>query len=78
MRTPSSESVPSPEKPEAIKQALKKPHSTPGLWRENYDTVKDMRLQFPAPVDAMGCNTAKWNEMDLRVRDAYHGISTNH
>ena len=28
--------------------------------------------RFPAPVETMGCDTAKWKEMDPRVRDAYH------
>jgi hypothetical protein len=32
----------------------------------------------PAPVDTMGCDAANRNEMDPRVREAYHGISSNH
>jgi endonuclease-3 len=63
-RTPSA----SPQKPKAIKQALDKPHPAPEGWRETYDSIKEMRSRFPAPVDTMGCDTAKWKEMDPRVR----------
>ena len=59
-RTPSG----SPQKPKAIKQALEKPHPAPEHWRETYDSIKEMRSRFPAPVDTMGCDTAKWKEMD--------------
>ena len=59
----------SPRKPKAIKQALDKPHPAPGGWRDAYDSIKEMRSRFPAPVDTMGCDTAKWKEMDPRVRD---------
>ena len=71
-RTPSSESAASPKKPKAIKQALEKPHPAPARWRETYDAIKEMRSRYPAPVDTMGCDTAKWKEMDPRVRDTYH------
>ena len=64
-RTPSR----SPQKPKAVKQALEKPHPAPEHWRETYDSIKEMRSRFPAPVDTMGCDTAKWKEMDPRVRD---------
>jgi len=64
-RTPSA----SPKKPKTIKQALDKPHPAPEGWRETYDSIKEMRSRFPAPVDTMGCDTAKWKEMDPRVRD---------
>jgi endonuclease-3 len=64
-RTPSA----SPRKPKTIKQALDKPHAAPEGWRETYDSIKEMRSRFPAPVDTMGCDTAKWKEMDPRVRD---------
>ena len=64
-RTPSR----SPQKPKAIKQALEKPHPAPEHWRETYESIKEMRSRFPAPVDTMGCDTAKWKEMDPRVRD---------
>jgi endonuclease-3 len=63
-RTPSK----SPQKPKAVKQALEKPHPAPEHWRETYDSIKEMRSRFPAPVDTMGCDTAKWKEMDPRVR----------
>jgi endonuclease-3 len=63
-RTPSR----SPQKPKAIKQALEKPHPAPEQWRETYDSIKEMRSRYPAPVDTMGCDTAKWKEMDPRVR----------
>jgi endonuclease III len=70
-RTPSA----SPQKPKAIKQALDKPHPAPEGWRETYDSIKEMRSQFPAPVDTMGCDTAKWKEMDPRVRDTLDALS---
>ena len=59
----------SPRKPKTIKQALEKPHPAPVRWRETYDAIKEMRSRFPAPVDTMGCDTAKWKETDPRVRD---------
>ena len=71
-RIPSSQSTASPKKPKAIKQALEKPHPAPARWQETYDAIKGMRSRFPAPVDTMGCDTAKWKEIDPRVRDAYH------
>jgi len=70
-RTPSA----SPRKPKAIKQALDKPHPAPEGWRETYDSIKEMRSRFPAPVDTMGCDTAKWKEMDPRVRDTLDDLS---
>ena len=70
-RTSSFESAASPKKPKTIKQALEKPHPAPARWRETYDAIKEMRSRFPAPVDTMGCDTAKWKEIDPRVRDAY-------
>jgi hypothetical protein len=39
-----------------------------------YDAMKEMRSRFPAPVDTMGimgCDTAKWEEIDPRVRDHF-------
>ena len=71
-RTLSFESAASPKKPKAIKQALEKPHPAPARWQETYDAIKEMRSRFPAPVDTMGCDTAKWKEIDPRVRDTYH------
>jgi endonuclease III len=59
----------SPRKPKTvIKQTLEKPHPAPAHWRETYDAIKEMRARFPAPVDTMGCDTAKWKETDPRVR----------
>jgi len=70
-QTPSSASASaSPQKPKAIKQALEKPHPAPARWRETYDAIREMRTRFPAPVDTMGCDTAKWKETDPRVRHA--------
>ena len=66
---PRSESA-SPHKPKAIKLALDKPHPAPAHWRETYDAIKEMRARFLAPVDTMGCDTAKWKETDPRVRRA--------
>jgi len=71
-RTPSSESAASPKKPKPNKQALEKPHPAPARWWETFNAIKEMRSRFPAPVDTMGCDTAKWKEMDPRVRDVYH------
>ncbi|KAI0296854.1 DNA glycosylase [Russula brevipes] len=50
----------------AIKRALESPHAAPAHWRETYDAIREMRARFPAPVDTMGCDTAKWKEMDPR------------
>jgi endonuclease-3 len=61
--------------PKAIKQALDKPHPAPEGWGETYDSIKEMRVRFPAPVDTMGCDTAKWKEMDPRVRDTLRPFS---
>ncbi len=70
-QTPSSASASaSPQKPKAIKQTLEKPHPAPARWRETYDAIREMRTRFPAPVDTMGCDTAKWKETDPRVRHA--------
>jgi len=68
-RTPSFESAASPKKPKAIKQALEKPHPAPARWRGTYDAIKEMRTQFPVPVDTMGCDMVKWKETDPRLRD---------
>lgn len=58
----------SPQKQKTIKRALEKPHPAPAHWQETYDAIKEMRARFPAPVDTMGCDTAKWKETDPRVR----------
>ena len=75
-QTLSSESAVSPKKPKPIKQALEKPPHAPAYWWETYDAIKEMRSRFPTPVDTMSCNTAKWKEMDPRVRDAYHQLES--
>ena len=41
----------------------------PARRRETYCAIKEMRSQLPAPLDTMGCDTAKWKEIDSRVRD---------
>jgi hypothetical protein len=55
-------------KAKEIKQALDTPHPAPARWRETYDAIREMRARMPAPVDTMGCDTAKWKETDPRVR----------
>ena len=55
-------------KAKEIKQALDTPHPAPPHWRETYDAIREMRARMPAPVDTMGCDTAKWKETDPRVR----------
>jgi len=44
----------SPKKFKAIPQSLATPHPPPSTWRETYDTIRDMRSRFVAPVDTMG------------------------
>ncbi|KAI9436322.1 DNA glycosylase [Lactarius indigo] len=53
-------------KAKEIKRALDTPHPAPAHWRETYDAIREMRTRFPAPVDTMGCDTAKWKETDPR------------
>ena len=55
-------------KAKEIKQALDTPHPAPPHWRETYEAIREMRARMPAPVDTMGCDTAKWKETDPRVR----------
>jgi endonuclease III len=57
----------SPKKFKAIPQSLATPHPPPSNWREAYDTIKDMRSQFVAPVDTMGCHMAQYKETDPKV-----------
>jgi len=59
--------VKSPKKAKAVPQALNVPHPAPPKWRETYDTIKDMRLRFVAPVDTMGCQQAQVAEKDPKV-----------
>ncbi|KAF5349592.1 hypothetical protein D9756_008927 [Leucocoprinus leucothites] len=58
----------SPKKPKLIPQALASPHPAPENWREVYDTIKDMRSRFTAPVDTMGCDQAQYQEIDPKNR----------
>jgi hypothetical protein len=57
----------SPKKFKAIPQSLATPHPPPSTWRETYDTIKDMRSRFVAPVDTMGCDRAQFKETDPKV-----------
>ena len=57
----------SPKKFKAIPQSLATPHPTPSNWRETYDTIKEMRSRFVAPVDTMGCDLAQYKETDPKV-----------
>lgn len=68
-KRPKVASASSPQKTKAktIKQALETPHAAPARWRETYDAIREMRARITAPVDTMGCDTAKWKETDPRV-----------
>lgn len=70
--TPSGSALPrdvhaSPKKFKAIPQSLPIPHPPPTSWRETYDTIKDMRARFVAPVDTMGCDRAQYKETEPKV-----------
>lgn len=54
-------------KAKAIPQALAKPHPAPENWEETYNTIKEMRTKFVAPVDTMGCDSAQTKETDPKV-----------
>ncbi|KAI0261729.1 DNA glycosylase [Gloeopeniophorella convolvens] len=56
----------SPRKGTAIKQARATPHPAPARWHETYGAIREMRARVPAPVDTMGCDTAKRKETDPR------------
>lgn len=58
---------PSPRKKKSIKMALDTPHPAPAHWRETYDKIKEMREMYVAPVDTMGCDTARLRETDPKV-----------
>ena len=64
----SSSPAKSPVKAKPIPQALKIPHPEPARWKETYDTIKEMRSKFVAPVDTMGCDQAQFKESDPKVR----------
>ncbi|KAH9483573.1 Endonuclease III-like protein [Psilocybe cubensis] len=55
-------------KTKAIPQELGTPHPAPPKWRETYDTIKEMRSRFVAPVDTMGCQQAQVAETDPKNR----------
>lgn len=54
-------------KTKAIPQELSTPHPAPPKWKETYDTIKEMRSRFVAPVDTMGCQQAQVAETDPKV-----------
>ena len=64
----------SPKKFKAIPQSLATPHPPPSTWRETYDTIKDMRSRFVAPVDTMGCDRAQYKETDPKVIKGFFPI----
>lgn len=64
--SPQKAKVKAKGKAKEIKQALDTPHPAPARWRETYDAIREMRARMPAPVDTMGCDTAKWKETDPR------------
>ena len=68
--TPNGDMKPtkSPRKPKPIQQTLKTPHPSPPNWKETYDTIKEMRTKFIAPVDTMGCDQAQLKEKNPKVK----------
>ncbi|KJA19070.1 hypothetical protein HYPSUDRAFT_69421 [Hypholoma sublateritium FD-334 SS-4] len=56
----------SPKKAKPIPQVLSTPHPEPPNWRETYNTIKEMRARFIAPVDTMGCQRAQLEETEPR------------
>jgi len=63
----SPRNITSIKKHKPILQALDTPHPAPENWREVYDTIGKMRSQFTAPVDTMGCDQAKHQEIEPEV-----------
>ena len=59
----------SPKKFKAIPQSLAIPHPSPSTWKETYDTIKDMRSRFVAPVDTMGCDRPQLKETERLKSD---------
>ncbi|PPQ78354.1 hypothetical protein CVT25_011637 [Psilocybe cyanescens] len=59
---------PKKAKAKAIPQELSTPHPAPPKWWETYDTIKEMRARFVAPVDTMGCQQAQVAESDPKNR----------
>jgi endonuclease-3 len=66
----------SPKKLKPIPQTLASPHPAPEHWREVYDSIKEMRSHFTAPVDTMGCDQAKHQESDPKVCFQLSALST--
>jgi endonuclease-3 len=66
----------SPKKFKAIPQSLATPHPPPSTWRETYDTIKEMRSRFVAPVDTMGCDLAQYKETDPKVINDYNPFTS--
>ncbi len=64
---PTSSSSKSARKPKSVKKSLDTPHPAPADWRETYDTIKEMRSRFVAPVDTKGCDQAQLKETDPKV-----------
>lgn len=62
----------SPKKFKAIPQSLATPHPPPSTWRETYNTIKDMRSRFVAPVDTLGCDSAQLKETVPKVIKPIH------
>lgn len=64
-----------PKKKKAIQMALEKPHPAPENWEEEYNAIREMRAKYVAPVDTMGCDTARLKEIDPKVYTMYIGQS---
>ncbi|KAK1215677.1 alpha,alpha-trehalase nth1 [Marasmius sp. AFHP31] len=58
----------SPRKQKPIRQSLDKPHPAPENWQEVYDKIREMRKQFVAPVDTMGCEPSQSVEQNPQNR----------
>lgn len=58
----------SPKKNKPLRMELDEPHPAPAKWSETYEAINEMRKKYVAPVDTMGCDKAKLNELDPRVR----------
>ncbi|KAF9651900.1 DNA glycosylase [Thelephora ganbajun] len=57
-----------PKKPKLVQQSLDKPHPAPEHWKEQYGSIKSMRMRVKAPVDTMGCDQAQNGETDPKNR----------
>lgn len=77
--TASGSALPSTSRPRDVRSSpktFKAPHPTPTSWRETYDTIKDMRSRFMAPVDTMGCHMAQLKETDPKVIKGFFQIQS--